>query len=178
MSLLRNMFFDDGLNRPIQVAVGGNDYWYHVDLIGSVRALTDRVGNLIGQYEYDVFGVPLLVGVPHNPIRYAGRKVDAALGSYDSRGRQYDPILGRSLSATRSARRPSDVLGPVLRPPCSLHRPFRSRVRLDTSSINSYTLPTLISDDRQDEAIVSSPILNAEGVECSFTRMPTRPWKG
>jgi hypothetical protein len=31
--------FDDGLDRPIQVAVGGNDYWYHVDLIGSVLRL-------------------------------------------------------------------------------------------------------------------------------------------
>ena len=98
---LRALFvYDDGTDRPLQVAADGAEHYFHVDHLGTVRALTDRAGALAVTYRFTGFGVP--VGSdpdlsPYNPVRFAGRRLHALNGVYDCRARAYDPMLGRFL---------------------------------------------------------------------------------
>ncbi len=97
--LFAQYVFDDGVDRPIQIAAEGEEHWYHADLVGSVRLLTDANGNSAAEYRYTPFGE--LVGLPandvFNPWRYTARRFDSELGTYDYRARQYDPTVGRFL---------------------------------------------------------------------------------
>lgn len=90
---------DDGVDRPLQMAAEASEHWYHADLVGSVRLLTDRAGNGAAAYRYNPFGdlIKTSGNVPYNPLRYTARRFDADLVSYDFRARQYDPHLGRFL---------------------------------------------------------------------------------
>ena len=96
--LFASYVFDDGIDRPLQIAVGGSEAWYHSDIVGSVRILTDPSGQRAAAYRYSAFGVlEESIGAIHNPVRYAGRRLSDALGTYDCRAREYDPLLGRFL---------------------------------------------------------------------------------
>jgi len=77
----------------------GAEHWYHTDLVGSVRLLTTRSGALATTYDYEPFGRTLgpAASTPYNPFRFTGKRLDAALGTYDSIFRQYDPAVGRFL---------------------------------------------------------------------------------
>jgi RHS repeat-associated protein len=81
---------------PVQMAAQGIDNWYHTDLIGSVRALTDSTGVSVADYDYSPFGRSALIG-PYNPWRFAGKRFDLALDAYDFVSREYSPRLGRFL---------------------------------------------------------------------------------
>ena len=89
---------DDSVDRPLQIAVGGREHWYHADVVGSVRLLTDSAGTQSAEYRYSAFGATVEEsgngGI--NPLRYAGRRLDSS-GTYDFRAREYDPQLGRFL---------------------------------------------------------------------------------
>ncbi len=96
---------EPGIDSRLHVAVGGTEYWYHSDLIGSCRALTDPTGEVAqdsaGQelrYRYSPFG-ELVLPVPElvQPYLFAGRRFDATLGTYDFRARQYAPDCGTFL---------------------------------------------------------------------------------
>ena len=90
--------YEDGIDRRCQLAAGGDEWWYHCDLLSSSRLLSDSAGNpLPKRYEYEPFGT-LLSGPPHsNAYLYAGKRLITSLGLYDSRARQYSPPLGRFL---------------------------------------------------------------------------------
>jgi RHS repeat-associated protein len=89
---------DDKVDTPIQAAAEGRDYWYHLDLVSSVRALTDRTGRSVASYSYAPFGSARnsSSGI-YNPLRYASRRFDTTCGGYDFRTREYDPASGRFL---------------------------------------------------------------------------------
>ena len=82
------------MDSPLHIAAETSESWYHSDLIGSVRALTDSVGSVSATYRYSPFGRSTLNG-PYNPWRFAGKRLDATLGSYDFLTREYSPRLGR-----------------------------------------------------------------------------------
>lgn len=95
---------DDDVDRPLQIAAkagdpsgDGNEHWYHTDLVGSVRLLTNRTGAEAATYRYDPFGNPIIAPTegPYNPMRYTARRFDEDLSTYDYRARQYNPQLGR-----------------------------------------------------------------------------------
>jgi RHS repeat-associated protein len=95
---LAHFVYGDADDDPVQVAADGTEHWYHGDSIGSTRLLTDAAGQRAAAYRYTAFGSLLEAdGTPYNPIRYAGRRLDSSLGTYDCRARQYDPTLGRFL---------------------------------------------------------------------------------
>jgi RHS repeat-associated protein len=51
------------------------------------------------RYDYDPFGRQLTAsGTLTNPLRFAGRELDATAGLYYVRARWYDPVLGRFIS--------------------------------------------------------------------------------
>ena len=98
-SLLAQSVYDDGIDRPLHIAAQEKEHWYHVDLVGSVRILTDITGKDIAKYRYLPFGelIELTDDDVFNPWRYTGRRFDVDLETYDFRTRQYDPNLGRFL---------------------------------------------------------------------------------
>ena len=97
--LLAQYVHNAGVDRPVQVAAEGSEHWYHTDLVGSVRLLTDQNGGESMIYQYTPFGK--LRNDPgsavYNPLRYTARRLDEVLDTYDFRARQYDPELGRFL---------------------------------------------------------------------------------
>jgi len=73
--------------------------FYHVDGLGSMRALTNAGGNVQDRYAYDAFGVLLRQsGDTVNTNLFAGQRRDAALSLDYLRARYYDPNLGRFIS--------------------------------------------------------------------------------
>ncbi len=95
--LLAQYVFDDGIDWPLHIAAEDVEHWYHADLVGSVRRLTDDSGESPVNYRYTPFGA--LIEIPandiFNPWRYTARRFDVELETYDYRARQYDPNSGR-----------------------------------------------------------------------------------
>ncbi len=80
---------------------GTNRYWYVLDGLGSVVALTDQHGKVVDRYAYDNWGEPTSDDrtnetVPQQ-LRYRGYVYDEALTWYWLDGRQYDPEAMRFL---------------------------------------------------------------------------------
>ncbi|HHV53887.1 MAG TPA: hypothetical protein GXX55_00300 [Firmicutes bacterium] len=75
-------------------------YFYHVDLVGSVRAITDSQGQVVARFEYEPFGVTvqasgaLTVGEVH---RFTGKPEDGVIELYYFNARYYDPVTARFL---------------------------------------------------------------------------------
>jgi RHS repeat-associated protein len=89
---------EGGVDRRCQSAGGAQERWYHRDLLGSTRQLTDSNGQpLAARYEYEPFGA--LVGGPiaQSPYLFTGKRYFPLVNIYDSRARQYSPSLGRFL---------------------------------------------------------------------------------
>ena len=56
-------------------------YYYHVDALGSVVALSDSAGDTVQTYEYSVFGEVAVEDANHtNPYMFAGVRYDAEIG--------------------------------------------------------------------------------------------------
>ncbi|MEG3928593.1 putative Ig domain-containing protein [Microcoleus sp. T3_D1] len=75
---------------------GSDRAFYHVDGLGSTRALTNGAGNAIDTYTYDAYGN--LIGRTGNTVNnylYAGEQYDPNLGDYYLRARYYDTETGR-----------------------------------------------------------------------------------
>ena len=69
---------------------------YHVDGLGSVRALTDSTKAVVQTYESDEFGVPIVAsGGSTQPFGFTGEQRDGENGLTYLRTRYYDPHLGR-----------------------------------------------------------------------------------
>lgn len=86
------------LDDAFAAVVDGNVRYLHSDSTGSVRALTDGTGVVIGTQQYGLFGRLLVQGGTLDvPLGYTGRPFDAPTGLVDLRARFYDPGLGRFL---------------------------------------------------------------------------------
>lgn len=77
-------------------------YWYHRDHLGSTRLVTDHEGRPAERYEYSPFGEQ--TSPPSNPafansIRFTGHRSEEPSGLIHMNARDYDPQLGRFLSA-------------------------------------------------------------------------------
>jgi RHS repeat-associated protein len=76
---------------------------------GSTRILADARGGITSRFDYDAFG-NALISTSGTQILYAGQFLDAATGLYDLRARNYDPIIGRFISADTFAGYLSDPI--------------------------------------------------------------------
>jgi len=75
-----------------QVTSKGAVYYFHLDQLGSTRAVTDSKGNVVATYGYDAYGnVTSTTGSLANPFRYAGEFLDSESGYEYLRARYYDP---------------------------------------------------------------------------------------
>jgi RHS repeat-associated protein len=101
-TLRRKYLYGPGVDEPIcmieATASYAGTYYYHLDGLGSVVALTNSSGNTVEVYEYDVYG---RVGAsdPNHPNRFmfTGREFDKETGLYYYRARYYNPQIGRFL---------------------------------------------------------------------------------
>jgi RHS repeat-associated protein len=78
----------------------GQSYFYHLDGLGSVTAITDSSGTVVQRYEYDSFGniVSMLDPNFKQPYTYTSREYDEETGLYYYRARYYDAKTGRFIS--------------------------------------------------------------------------------
>jgi RHS repeat-associated protein len=88
----------DGL--PIeQITQDGTVRYYSHDQLGSTTALTNQAGDTIGNYQYDVYGQPMLPAPAiAQPFGYAGQYTDTETGLQYLRARYYDPQSGNMLT--------------------------------------------------------------------------------
>jgi RHS repeat-associated protein len=83
-----------------------NTVYYHYDALGSVMRLTDNMGTVVEQFNYDVFGAATIknaggIVIPFsnysNRFLFTGREFVSQIGLYDYRNRMYQQQLGRFL---------------------------------------------------------------------------------
>jgi RHS repeat-associated protein len=79
--------------------IGGVNYYFTTDHLGSVREMTNSSGALAARYDYDLFGRRTLVsGTDLADFGFTHFYYDQASGLWFSRTRPYDPNLARWLS--------------------------------------------------------------------------------
>ena len=100
---IKNRYSHGGqVDEPLSIEVFNSDgvfdqaYTYHTDHLGSVRFITDSVGEIVNAYDYDSYGRPgITLETIDQPFRFTGREFDQATELYHYRARQYDPETGR-----------------------------------------------------------------------------------
>ena len=86
-------------DQPLALETAGQEYYYHTDHLGSIRAITDGAGNIVNSYEYDTYGNTISVTETiTNPYRYTAREYDSETGLLYYRARYYDSNAGRFIS--------------------------------------------------------------------------------
>ena len=70
-------------------------HYYILDVLGSVVALTDSTGAVVGRYSYEPYGKPTFTGSVTSSFQYASGYYDAATKLVKFGARYYDPALGR-----------------------------------------------------------------------------------
>jgi len=83
-----------------------NSFYYHTDSIGNVTAITDKDGNIVERYKYNIYGSPTITDNTGNILSesaigndylFQSRRYDPELNLYYYRARTYDPEIGRFL---------------------------------------------------------------------------------
>jgi hypothetical protein len=59
----------------VSVSIEGISYYYHYDRLGSVRFISDSIGNVVSEYIYDVWGnLMSSSGSVSQPYEFVGRE--------------------------------------------------------------------------------------------------------
>ncbi|MBI4653414.1 MAG: RHS repeat-associated core domain-containing protein [Nitrospirae bacterium] len=88
-----------GIDEPLAMRKAGQNYYYHVNGLGSVTALTDSSKAVVQSYVYDSFEqIISQTGTITNPYTFTGREYDSETGMYYYRARYYSPELQRFTS--------------------------------------------------------------------------------
>jgi RHS repeat-associated protein len=70
--------------------------YYHTDILGSTRMLSDEHGKVTEDYTYDAFGLAWNGSLSgENALGYTGQRLDPVTGLYDYGYRDYSPQVGR-----------------------------------------------------------------------------------
>jgi RHS repeat-associated protein len=84
---------------------GGGWYYYLADGLGSTMVVVDASGDVVRDYQYDVYGAPTGgSGSLANELDFAGQQTDGSTGLQYLRARYYDPATGVLLSGEPLAR--------------------------------------------------------------------------
>lgn len=84
------------VDQPLAVRRGDESFFYHTDILGSVRLVTDEAGRVVRKLRYTTFGA--IDGEDDSrwaPYRFVGRVFDPETGLYYFRNRYYMPEIGR-----------------------------------------------------------------------------------
>ncbi len=95
----------DADGHPVSLTFQGNDYFYLVNAQGDVMGIMDTSGNLVVEYQYDVWGALFLMSGSlaetlgkKNPLRYRGYIYDEETKLYYLVSRYYSPAMKRFIS--------------------------------------------------------------------------------
>jgi RHS repeat-associated protein len=81
-------------------SAAGDAYTPESDQVGTISKVLDSAASVANAYEYDAFGVARSATETFaNPYRFAGKSLDADSSLYHFIARQYEPELGRFVSA-------------------------------------------------------------------------------
>ena len=81
---------------PVAVNSDNGVSYFGTDILGSVRSVTDRNGQVKASYEYDAFGSPYLANLENDVgFGYCGKVYDSDTGLYDYGFRDYSPNSAR-----------------------------------------------------------------------------------
>jgi RHS repeat-associated protein len=103
-NILESFTDGPGIDSPLIMREGSQDYFFHADATANVDALTDVNGNVVESYQYQAFGNAVVTdsqGNTHgkstvgNPFLYASRELDSESGLYYMRARYYGSEAGR-----------------------------------------------------------------------------------
>ena len=97
--LARKFIHDPGIDSPILIDTGAEQYYYHTNDLGSVVALTDSTAAVAETYRYTAYGQPETPSALGNPYLYTARRYDTETGLYYYRARYYDPELRRFIQS-------------------------------------------------------------------------------
>jgi RHS repeat-associated protein len=87
-----------GIDDPIAMNRDGEDYFYHIDGLGSITQITNSARQIVTSYTYDAFGnITAQTGGLTNPYTFTGREHEPESGLYYYRARYHDPKIGRFL---------------------------------------------------------------------------------
>ncbi|MBI4758175.1 MAG: RHS repeat-associated core domain-containing protein, partial [Chloroflexi bacterium] len=117
---------------------GSTYYQVHSDALGSVRAITDNTGAVVGSYSYGAWGDTLSASDPSGfsfPYRFVGAlgvRFDSTTGLHWMRNRWFDQGLGRFISR--------DTLYSLNRYSYGLNNPF---IYLDTNGLSVSIAPNV-----------------------------------
>ena len=99
----------DQTDQPLSQIRGGQRFFYQSDHQGSIRHITDSVGQIANSYDYDAYGQPLVrIETVSNPFTYTAREQDSESGLMYYRARYFDPRLGRFLQTDPAGFRAGD----------------------------------------------------------------------
>ena len=95
-NLISRFNYADG-RMPVSMTYGGITYYLAHDQVGSLRAVTDSLGNVVKRLDYDSFGNVILDTNPIFivPFGFAGGLHDRDTGLVRFGLRDYDPAIGR-----------------------------------------------------------------------------------
>lgn len=97
-AIQRRYVYGPGMDEPVvwyEGAGTSQKYWLHADERGSVNAVTDSSGNVVGTNTYDEYGVPGAGNMGR--FQYTGQAWLPEIGLYYYKARMYSPTLGRFL---------------------------------------------------------------------------------
>jgi len=103
LTLKKRFIYGPGIDEPVCMITysGGSEsgrYFYHYDGQGNVIALSNSSGDVVEEYEYDVYGSVLVDGTYNrsqvgNPYLFTGRRWDSTTELYYYRMRNIQPDL-------------------------------------------------------------------------------------
>ena len=98
-----NWYFQYDTNgTPLGFIYNGTQYFYMINQMGDVIAITDTAGTVVANYEYDAWGAVTVADTEiaqQNPLRYRGYYYDSETGYYYLQSRYYDPSICRFINA-------------------------------------------------------------------------------
>ena len=88
-----------GIDQPFKVTINSLNYYFHSDRLGTIRSLTDNLGDNVQRYEYDAFGniINSLSDSYFSPYAFTGREWDEEIETYYYRVRYYNSRIGKFL---------------------------------------------------------------------------------
>jgi len=108
MHMVADVDEDNNLLRTYADHTTSNTYYYIIDHVGTVHAVTDSSGAVVESYRYSPYGKVLEIfdkngnnistSAIGNRILFQGREYDWDTGFYYFRARWYDPDTGRWFS--------------------------------------------------------------------------------
>ena len=105
--LQKKFIYAPGIDKLVLMDDGTEQYYYHLDNLGSVFEISDSNGTIVEKYYYDAYGNSVIKDINNNiinrskidnPFLFTGREYDEVVSLYYFRSRWYDQTIGRFIS--------------------------------------------------------------------------------